>query len=217
MFALTFVVSVLLGDQIWAADFRIHGDTGLLGAPWVALSAPFALPEGLLSYAFAHFGLQWFLGGRLERFWGTKRYLLFALGCGIVGSASAAAALGPLGLDMAVIGGPVAIDAALLLAFAVTFGREHYALPGMAAPLSGRAIALLAAIPIMAIVGISRGVGPGGWPQLLSLPGALLVAAGVLFQPWRRGDKTGNLSPRKGKKAKASHLRVVRSPDDLLN
>lgn len=206
--ALSLTASLLLGDQPWTSSWRLDPTTTLLSQPWVVLTAPLTLPEGRLLALLTHLLTQWWIGGRLEVFWGTKRYLAFALACAclaIVGAGFLGPALGATGL----IGGPIALDAAVLLAFAVVFGRESYELPGLGAPLGARPIAvLLGLVVLMPASSAFR-----DWAMLLTLPGALLVASTFLWQPWHRSSKSGKL----GRASKSSHLRVVRSADDLLN
>jgi membrane associated rhomboid family serine protease len=206
--AASLTASLLLGDQSWAESWRLHADKTLLEQPWVVLSAPFTLPEGRLATLLGHLLTQWWIGGRLESFWGTKRYIAFALACGALGVLGAGL-LAPLLGASAIIGGPMALDCAVLLAFAVVFARERYDLPGLQTPLGARPIAVLTSLLVL----MPATAAFRDWPMLLSLPGALLVAAVFLWQPWRRSNKSGKL----GRAGKASHLRVVRSADDLLN
>ncbi len=214
IFTLTFVVSVLLGDQSFAAHFAVDDQSFRAEsfAWWAPLSAPFSIPESALSYLAVHFAVQWFWGGRLEAFWGRRRYLVFCLGCGVLGYAATAALMSFGGSAFAEAGaaaGPHAIDLAVLLAFARVFSRERYALPGLQGPMSALALAGFGAL---AVVGAFALQSPT-WGVYLPPAFALLVAAAFLFQPWRRSPKSGKLGRAKG----APHLRVVRTPDDLLN
>lgn len=213
VFALTFVMSVLCGDQAWSDALRLTADASPAGAWWVPLSAPFTLPESILVYGFVHLLVQWFIGGRLERFWGTRRYLIFTLCTAVLGFVGAwlALAFTPLGaqLGRAALGGPVAIDLAAVLAFGVVFGKERHDLPGLQTPLSGWAIAGFTALLAAALVPFG-----GGSPlDLLPAAGALLTATAFVLQPWRPRPKSGKL----GAARRAPHLRVVHSADDLLN
>lgn len=209
IFALSFTFSVLLGDQSFGPQLRVAGQTPWVEAWWSPLTAPFCVPESALGYLGVHFAVQWFLGGRLERFWGRRRYSLFCITVGVLAYLATAFALAPLGLEAAVVGGPHVIDAAVLLAFARAFGKESYDLPGLSGPMTGRAICVLAAIPVLAFYALPV----PRWGAYVPVVVGLLVAALFVLQPWRRSPKSGKL----GRAKKASHLRVVRNADDLLN
>lgn len=200
--------SLLLGDQSWTQAWRLDLAKPLLEQAWTVISAPFCLPEGRLFALLPHLLVQWWIGGRLEVFWGTRRYLFFVLCCALLGTAAAGLAA-PLLPAKGLVGGPVAIDAAVLLAFSVVFARERYDLPGASSPVGARPISALLGVAVL----MSASSAFRNWEALLSVPVALIVAVAFVWQPWRRGAKKGKL----GRAGKGSHLRVVRSADDLLN
>jgi membrane associated rhomboid family serine protease len=206
--ATTITASLLLGDQPWAANWRLELSQPFVEQWWTLLSAPFTVPEGRLLALLPHLLTQWWLGGRLEMFWGTKRFLFFVLAVAML-STLGAGFLGPALSAAGPLGGPTAIDGAILLGFGVVFARETYELPLMSAPMGARPVAAMMSLVVFATASNAF----ADWPALLGLPGALVVAAAFLWQPWRRSHKTGKLSAAQ----RAPHLRVVRSADDLLN
>lgn len=206
--AATVCASLLLGDQPWAAAWRLELGQPVIEQWWTLLSAPWSIPEGRLVALLPHLLTQWWFGGRLEMFWGTKRLLFFVLVIATL-STLAAAFLAPVLSAVGPFGGPTAIDCAILLGFGVVFSRETYELPLMSAPMGARPLAAMMALVVLGAASNAF----VNWSALLGLPGALIVAVAFVWQPWRRSHKTGKLSAAQ----RAPHLRVVRSADDLLN
>lgn len=211
---------MLLGDRSSVAgSFTLQPDELLAGRHWwTPASALFHYPEGLgllgLVWTLA---IQWVIGSRLEGFWGTTRYLLMVLVAGLVGYAGmvALSAVVPAAaaLDYA---GPGPIDTAALVAFAWVFGKQRMQMGsreispllvfGIAAPISvtfALWVAVVAGTPIAQT-----------WP--LVIPGVLAAAVATLFvQPWRKRENSGKVA--RTKPRGPTHLRVVRTPEDMLN
>ena len=210
LFVLTFVASVLLGDQAVGAQLRFDPvAVAAMDGIWRPFSGVFTYPETALGGVALTLVVQWYIGGRLEEFWGTRRYVVLVLGAATFGYAVTAAVVWFVPAAAFPTSGATPLDVATLTAFGVVFGRTTYSLPGVAAPLSGRALALFMAIPVLIVPmlsGTARGWG-------LAVPsGVALVVTAVVLQPWRRRDKAGTLPKRR-----PDHLRLVRGPDDLLH
>ncbi|PRQ04533.1 hypothetical protein ENSA5_06570 [Enhygromyxa salina] len=221
LFALVFLTTMLLGD-------RSSFDSALTLRPaqvldghqwWTPLSALFHYPEGLgLVGLLWTLSIQWVIGSRLEGFWGTTRYLIMVLVAGLVGY-GAVLGLG-LGFGASVpalaYAGPGPLDTAAVVAFAWVFANERMKLnrteispllvAGVAGPISvgfPLLVTLVAGTPIAQ-----------AWPSLI--PGAVAAAVATVFvQPWRKREKSGKVGPTKLRGQ--PHLRVIRTPDDMLN
>lgn len=219
LFALAFVVTLLLGDRPIADSLTLQADA-LLDARlwWTPLTALFRHGEGL-----AMLGLLWmlivqaWLGSKLEGFWGTGRYLLLALVSGVVGLAGASA----LGLVVPLVRatswtGSAPLDLAALVAFGFVFADEPQRVAGR--EISSRVIALVAGLIVLGlplVVALSEGVGiASAWPTVL--PSVLAGVVATLFvRPWQRRPTSGKVE--RAKHRGQPHLRVVRNADDMLN
>ncbi|WP_146661819.1 hypothetical protein [Enhygromyxa salina] len=220
LFALTFFVTMLLGDRSSVAGwFTLQPDELLAGRHWwTPATALFHYPEGLgLLGLVWTLTIQWVMGSRLEGFWGTTRYLVMVLVAGVVGYAGAVALAAVMPATAALdYAGPGPIDTACAVAFAWVFARERMRvgsaeispllIAGIAAPLSvtfAPLVALAAGTPIAQT-----------WPA--AVPGLLAAAVATLFvQPWRKRENSGKVG--RTKPRGQTHLRVVRTPEDMLN
>jgi membrane associated rhomboid family serine protease len=223
LFALTFVVTMLLGDRATLADaLTLEPGQVLAGHEWwTPLTSLFRYPEGLgLLGLLWTLVIQWVLGSRLEGFWGTTRYLVMVMVAGLLGYASS------LGLALVVPGaasmsfaGAAPIDVAAAVAFTLVFAREQLQFGSVRVSpvwLGTIAASLALGFPMITAV-FSPAATPAAqaWPSLV--PGAVAGLVAVVFvQPWRKRDNSGKVGRSKGKSA-ASHLRVVRTPEDMLN
>lgn len=220
LFALIFAISMLLGDRASIATAtRVVPAEVLDGRNWwTPLSAAFRHGEGV-----GLFGLlwtliiQWVIGSRLEGFWGLTRYLVMVLVASLVGYGGAvglAAALPQLA-DVQ-LSGAATLDVAACTAFAWVFANERMRLGSreipplpLAASLGGLALAF----PVLA--GLVGGL-PIGQAWLCAVPSVLAGVVATLFvQPWRKRENSGKVVP--SKRSDHPHLRVVRTPEDMLN
>jgi membrane associated rhomboid family serine protease len=212
LFLLAAVASALLADQPVAADLLLTPSRLFTGEIlWSPLTANFVFPDASVGLVVGTLVVQWFLGGQLEDFWGTRKYVTFVLGCGVAGY------LGQLGFgalldDVASlpVGGATAMDLATVTAFGAVFGKRPLSLGGVI-PLTSRTLA--AFVAGLAIVSpLVRGA---PWPVILPWLVAIVAALAVTTQPWRRLRSSGKLGGRKNQRR--AHLRVVRPDRDLLN
>jgi membrane associated rhomboid family serine protease len=218
LFALTFLVSMLLGDRGSLAEaLTLEPALVLAGREWwTPLTTTFRYPEGLglLALLFT-LAIQWTIGSRLEGFWGTTRYVVMVMVAAIVGYAATLglAVVMPASAQLSFAGaGP--IDVAAAVAFAIVFKREKMTLGSKQlspALLGGIAAALALVFPLL--VALVAKLSPAqAWPTLI--PGAVAgLVATVFVQPWRKRENSGKV----GRSEQRAHLRVVRTPDDMLN
>jgi membrane associated rhomboid family serine protease len=218
LFALTFTVSMLLGDRGATAD-ALTLEPGLVldGREWWSVfTTMFRYPEGLglLALLFSLW-IQWVIGGRLEGFWGTTRYVVMVLVAATLGYAAT------LGLALAVpapaklsFAGAGPIDVAAAVAFAIVFAQEKMTLgstqvsPVLVGGIAG-AVALVFPLVVALVAGIPAGL---AWPTVI--PGAVAgLVATAFVQPWRKRENSGKVR----RSEQRAHLRVVRTPDDMLN
>ncbi|MFO7565923.1 MAG: rhomboid family intramembrane serine protease [Enhygromyxa sp.] len=218
LFALTFMVSMLLGDRGATADaLTLEPGLVLEGREWwTPLTTALRYPEGLgLLGLLWTLVIQWMLGSRLEGFWGTTRYLIMVLIAAVIGYAAT------LGLAIAVpeaktlsFGGAAPLDVAAAVAFGFVFARERMTLGSASVPplaVAGVAGALALVFPL--VVALAAQIPAAqAWPTLIPGVVAGLVAT-VFVQPWRKREKSGKV----GRDEQRAHLRVVRTPDDMLN
>nr|WP_255216246.1 rhomboid family intramembrane serine protease [Pseudenhygromyxa sp. WMMC2535] len=210
---------MLLGDRGFAAALSLEPASLLQGQRWWSpLTALFRYPEGLgLLGLLWTLIVQWWIGSRLEGFWGTTRYLVMVLVAGLVGYGGVAAlALALPAFASLTFSGATPMDAAAILAFAVVFARERMKLgsrevaPGLVAGIAGLVVL---AFPLVAAL-VSGATLAAAWP--VSIPPLLAALVAVLFvQPWRKRGSSGKVE--RSKVRGASHLRVVRTADDMLN
>lgn len=220
MFAVAFLVTMLLGDRSALAPHLSLEPSAVLGGErwWTPLTALLRYPEGLgLLGLLWTLIIQWVIGSRLDGFWGTTRYLIMVFVAGLVGYGGAVALGAALPASAGLVhAGPAPLDAAAAVAFAWVFARERLHLGS--AELSPVVVGLVAAtlsvgFPLLVALVAGNPVGQA-WPALI--PGVLAAVVATLFvQPWRKREKSGKVGreDRRGH----SHLRVVRSADDMLN
>ena len=140
------------------------------------------------------------------------------VGSGVAGyAASVLLALGVPEVANTIVGGATPMDLAAVVAVGALLGH-HPSLSFVNAETAGvlpmRARTLAIIIAALAVVSpLARGA---PWPLVVPSVVAMLVALLVVTQPWRRLRKSGKVGGR-GKPKKASHLRVIRPDDELLN
>jgi membrane associated rhomboid family serine protease len=209
------IASGLLADQPLGRALVLDTAAPLATQWWTAVTANLVFPEGQLGGLLGTLVLQWMIGGALESFWGTRRYVLFTIGCGVLGHAAllaVAAALAAAGspVPAVVVGGTLAMDVAVAVGFGVVFARTPVMLFAVL-PLQGRGVGWLVAG--LALAGpLLRGA-----PWTAVVPTAVAALAALLWttQPWRGIGNAGKLQ-RRSRSARPRHLQVVRS-QDLLN
>ncbi len=217
LFALIFIVTMLLGDRPPVADALTLEPGAVLGGRewWTPVTTMFRYPEGLgLLGLLWTLLIQWVIGSRLEGFWGTTRYLVMVLVAAVVGYAAV------FGLAFAVptaktlsFAGAAPIDVAAAVAFVFVFAREKLRLGSaeLSPVLVGAIAGALALVFPLIVVVVAGTAAAQAWPTLI--PGAVAGLVAVVFvQPWRKRNNSGKVG-----RGKRSHLRVVRSADDLLN
>lgn len=212
IFLITAICSALLADQPIAADLLLLPSRVLAGETlWSPLTALFMFPNGSVGLVLGTLFVQWLVGGQLEDFWGTKKYLGFVIGCALFGHAVSVGLAALVG-DVAStpLGGATAMDLAAVSAFGVVFGKRPLSLAGVV-PLSSRGLAAL----IAALTVVSPLVRGAPWPVVLPWLAAIAAALAVTTQPWRRLRSSGKLGGRKN--GRRSHLKVVRPDRTLLN
>jgi hypothetical protein len=222
LFAATFVVSMLLGDRGATAEaLTLEPGLVLEGREWwTPLTTSFRYPEGLgLLGLFWTLLIQWVLGSRLEGFWGTTRYLIMVLVAAVLGYAASVglAVVVPEARSLSFAGaGP--LDVAAAVAFGFVFARERMSLGSTSIPpLAVAGIAGSLALVFPFIVALVAGIPAAqAWPTLI--PGLVAAVVASVFvqpwvQPWRKRENSGKV----GRSEQRTHLRVVRTPDDMLN
>ena len=224
LFAVTFLVTMLLGDRgQLSPGLTLQPDEVLAGHGWwTPVTALFRHPEGvgLLGLLWT-LAIQWLLGSRLDGFWGTARYLIMVLVAGVVGyGALIGLALipAPVAATIAQLdySGPGPMDTAAAVAFGWVFARERMQLGSAELPpLPVAGIAALIGLGFPLIVALAAGTPiAAAWPTLLPGVFAALVAT-VFVQPWRKPENSGKVERKKPRDH--PHLRVVRTPEDMLN
>lgn len=208
----TVLVTALLGDRPIATELRLQPEWLLAGrGVWQPLTANFVFPDGGAGLVIGTVLAQWFFGSQLESFWGTRRYLLFALGCGTAGYL-AYALVSPF-IPAIEHGGSSAMDLATLTAFGVVYGKRTLSMLGAVSIRARTLAAILVGLGVIAP--LLRGAPwPIVVPWLVAIAGALLVT----LQPWRRTGDSGRVTRPKSKgKTRAKHLRVVDRDPEMLN
>jgi len=219
LFAISFLGSMLLGDLGFAHSLRLDAAGVAVGdRVWQLLSSLFVYPDRQLAALAITLLVQWILGGQLEEFWGTKRFLVMAAVSGIVGNAAVVVlALAIPSMALPEIGGSAPFDMAVAVAFTVAYGRQTFR-PVASHFLRGRTVGLLGGVLILVAAGsqMMSGAAEGGlWVLLLPLVVSGGVALLFVTQPWQ--SNTGQRGGAVSKPSDRSHLRVVRNADDLLN
>ncbi len=219
LFALALVVTMLLGDRTVATALELRPAELLDGRLWwTPLTALFRQPEGLGMLGLVWtLVVQWWLGSRLEGFWGTARYLTLVLVSGVVGLASTAAlGLAVPTIHAAVLLGTAPIDVAAIVGFGFVFAKEKL-LVGKR-EISPVAVAVVAGLivlsfPLLASLAAGSSI-DSAWPSMVPATIAGVVAL-VFVQPWRTRPTSGKVE--RPKPRGQPHLRVVRNADDMLN
>jgi membrane associated rhomboid family serine protease len=219
LFVSTFVVTLLLGDRGFAEALTLEPGAVLDGSEWwTPLTTMFRYPEGLgLLGLLGTLGVQWLIGSRLEGFWGTTRYLAMVLVAGLLGYASTLA----LGLVLAdaqalSFAGASPLNLAAAVAFMIVFGREKLRLGSaeLSPVLVGGIVASLALAFPMIVALVAKIPASAAWMTMV--PGAVAGLVALVFvQPWHKRTNSGKVGP--GKARAQTHLRVVRTPEDMLN
>lgn len=216
LFGLTVAATALVGDQPLGDALRLNPGALLVGEGfWQPLTANFVFPADSVGLVIGCLFVQWFIGSRLEEFWGTRKYLTLLIGCGTAGFL-VYALLSPW-LPSFPHGGSLAMDLAAVTAFGIVFGKRELSLVG-AVTLKARTLAII--LVVVSVLGpLARGAPwPFVIPWIVAIAGSWLATT----QPWRRGVTGGGGSSRAAQKkakprakAKPSHLHVVK--DDLPN
>lgn len=213
VFLVTVLATMLLADMPLGRSLVLDpgGVTRGQGL-WQPLTANFIYPADQVGLVFGTLLVQWFIGGTLEDFWGTRKYLVLIIGSGLVGYVAAVLlALGVDAVASTTLGGSSPMDLAAVVAFGVFMGKRPLSLAGVVT-FSGRAFAIF--ICVMSVASpLLRGA---PWPVVVPGIVAMITALLVVTQPWRRLRKSGKVGGRSRKK-RAAHLRVIRPDDELLN
>ncbi|MCA9650989.1 MAG: hypothetical protein KC501_13820 [Myxococcales bacterium] len=213
LFLVTVVATILLADQPLGRQLVLDPGAVTRGQGlWQPLTANFIFPDDRVGLVFGTLLVQWFIGGTLEDFWGTRKYLTLLIGCGLAGYVAAVLlAFGVTAVGSTTLGGSSPMDLAAVVAFGAFMGKRPLSLAGVL-NVSGRALAIF--ICVMSVVSpLLRGA---PWPIVVPGVVAMITALLVVTQPWRRLGKSGKLGGRsRGKRA--AHLRVIRPDDELLN
>ena len=211
LFLTAAIVSVMLGDQSYADHLRLMPGNVLQGQDvWSPITANVMFRADGMAGLVGALVVQWFIGSQLEEFWGAKKYLLLVIGAGIAGHlTSVLVALFSPTVAVTELGGTTPMDMAALAAFGFVFKDRPLRLMA-ALPLSAKWLAIL-----FIGLGVLRPLATGDWPEVIPMVVAILVAAAVTTQPWRRLRDSGKLGG--SKKPKKRHLRVVRPDSELLN
>jgi membrane associated rhomboid family serine protease len=220
LFALIFLVTMLLGDRPAVAEaLTLEPGAVLSGRQWwTPLTTLLRCAEGLgLLALLGSLAVQWVMGSRLEGFWGTARYLIMVVVAGLLAYAStlALAVAVPAAAQLS-FAGPAPINAAAAVAFAFVFVGEKMRFGSVElSPLLLGAIAAALALVFPLVVALVAGVPiAAAWPTLI--PGVVAaVVATVFVQPWKNRENSGTVG--RAKPRNQPHLRVVRTPDDMLN
>lgn len=209
LFVIVLSGSLLLSDQPWATELILVPEQWKYqGQLWTPLSAPFLVNYAPLTSIFTTLAVQWFLGSRLEIFWGTKKYLIMVLTCAWLGEAFAVlcSVVFPSLTNIA-FAGALPINAATTFAFGVTFSRQLFQ-PIASSTVDGRTLSAIVGSMLLGASWLNTGT---PWPFIPAL-GAVLVAILFVLQPWHNIRNKG-----KRTMGRSSHLRVVKKANDLLN
>ena len=215
IFVIVFFVSMLLGDRPVAEHLELQVDSALSGRQlWQLLTTAFVDPVVGGGALLTCLGVQWFCGSALEGFWSTRRYLVMVVTSSTLGYAGALgiAALAPELIRLRVLSGSLPLEMAAVAAFGFVFANASYVPPCGVAPVKGKVLAPFVAALLFAVPLLS------GEPPFAMVPALLsgLVATLFVTQPWRHLKANPARRPGGGGKGPA-HLRVVRTPDDMLN
>jgi membrane associated rhomboid family serine protease len=213
LFIVVVVLSAMLADQPVATHLVLHPGGVFRGeGVWQPLTANFIFIEGDVALVIGTLVVQWFIGSELEGFWGTRKYLAFVVGCGMVGYVvSALLALFVPAVAAVTVGGATPMDLATVAAFGAVYGKRQVRLLA-ALPLTARSLTALV-LAISLVSPLARGE---PWPTVIPWLVAIAAALLVTTQPWRHLRDSGKLLGRRSKRDRA-HLRVVRPDRNMLN
>lgn len=187
---LTPIVKKLLIINLVVFFFQILGANQFL-IRWFTVY-PVSLAEGLqfwryITYQFLHGGLMhvlfnmlglYFLGPVLEKHWGSKKFLFFYLGCGVVGGVFYPLLVAAKFLGVAPMLGASGAILGMLAACAILF--PHFVVFIFLFPVPIRLAAIIC-IFISAVIILSRGENAGG--EAAHLGGMMAGAIYVWTQP----------------------------------
>ncbi|MHC4461492.1 MAG: rhomboid family intramembrane serine protease [Planctomycetota bacterium] len=179
-----FFVQMLGADRLLVNLFAVYPRTiGMTLQIWRLVTYQFL--HGPIYHILFNMIILYFLGSTLERHWGSKKFLVFYLGCGMVGGLVYPLLLGlkiisphPLQGVLPLVGASGAI-LGVLAACAILF--PQIVVFFFFFPLPIRVVALI--LTLLAIFGIIRGENAGG--QAAHLGGMAVGAIYVLSQSWR--------------------------------
>lgn len=174
----------ILGAHVFLTEwFSVYPASFLMAIQlWRLITYQF-LHGSLLHILFNMLGL-YFLGPTLERHWGSKRFLIFYLGCGAVGGVFYSFLVAVRFLPAAPMIGASGAILGMLAACAILF--PHFVVFIFLFPVPIRVAAVaLTVIYILAVV--SRGVNAGG--DAAHLAGMAAGAAYVFSERWRENIK----------------------------
>lgn len=206
---------MLLGDRPVADLLALELATAVQGQRlWQLLTTAFIDPVVGGGALLTCLGVQWFCGSALEGFWSTRKYLLMIYVSSTLGYAGAVAvaAAAPELIRLRVLSGSLTLEMAAVVAFGFVFANASYVPPFGVAPVKGKVIAPFIAVILFAVPLLSGSPPYAMFAPLLSG----VVAAIFVTQPWQRLRLVSRRS-REGTSPRRGHLRVVRSPDDMLN
>lgn len=169
LFLVTVVATILLADQPLGRQLVLDPGAVTRGQGlWQPLTANFIFPDDRVGLVFGTLLVQWFIGGTLEDFWGTRKYLTLLIGCGLAGYVAAVLlAFGVTAVGSTTLGGSSPMDLAAVVAFGAFMGKRPLSLAGVL-NVSGRALAIF--ICVMSVVSPccaalhGRSSSRGSWP-----------------------------------------------------
>lgn len=209
---------MIVCGSVWLVQLVLRLAAQVDLAPWLGLVPQFVV-RGFVwqpfTYLFLHstfdifhllFNLLmlWMIGGELERYWGSRRYLIYFFVCG-VGAGLFVVAQGLL-LDVAgvTIGASGAIYG-LILAYGLVFS-DRVILFMMIFPMRARTLAIV----LFAVAFLSNLSRPQGGISHVAHLGGMVVGWLYLKRAWRVGDLVREIRWR----VRRRRLRVMAPKDD---
>lgn len=220
LFALIFAITMLLGDRAGVVAATTVEPAQVLAGQfwWTPLTAMFRHPEGAGLFALLWTLLiQWVIGSRLEGFWGATRYAVMVVTAALLGY-GASIAIGAAVPELAGVqlSGAAPIDVAACTAFAWVFGGERMRFGSREIPPIALSAVLGALALISPLIAALASGAPVAQAWVWIVPGVVAGLVATLFvQPWRKRENSGTVVPTK--RSDHPHLRVVRTPEDMLN